>query len=257
MAAHRYWRLELPPLDIGNGVQLSEVQVRTALGGADVSASATKSSSFGATLTQIFDGNNSTETYFFAGGDPAKSLWIAFDFGAPVELVEVLIRSGTNGGLAPAWMRVRYSDDGVQWSWTAPAFEMAGMGASTVFLASGFTPAVVVDRAVGAALRVSPGVASGPSGARVFGQVMRNDLADGGAYRVAGTVAIDGTPATPVRRRVRLFHRLTGRFIREVWSATDGTFSFEKIALAEYVVLSDDYNRVYNAVVADAVVSVP
>lgn len=99
--------------------------------------------------------------------------------------------------------------------------------------------------------------AGGPLTARSTISHARRDTIDGGAYRIAGTVAIDGTPTTPVKRRVRLFHRITGRLIREVWSATDGTFSFESIALAEYIVMSDDYTRLYNAVVADAVVPVP
>ena len=69
-------------------------------------------------------------------------------------------------------------------------------------------------------------------------------------------MAIDGTPAVPVRRRVRLLHECTGRLVREVWSNEDGTFEFANLALAEYIVLTDDHTRLYNAVVADKVLAV-
>ena len=81
--------------------------------------------------------------------------------------------------------------------------------------------------------------------------------ADGGAYRVAFTVAIDGTPTTPVRRRVRLFHLSTGRLIREQWSAADGTGEFANVAAGKYLVVTDDYTGTYEAVAATEVSAVP
>lgn len=264
MAAHRYWGLLVTARPgSGNGVSIAEVEMRATSGGADQCSGGTASglSSAGQVPANAFDNNDATVWYY--GSVPAGGLLLSYDFGSAVTVAEVILRNAAVGSTypgvtyGPAACWVQWSDDGTAWQYGTPASDLSGLGNAAAATIESVTDTPPVARYVGTPLRVSPGVASGPSGARVFGQVMRNDLADGGAYRVAGTVAIDGTPATPVRRRVRLFHRLTGRLIRETWSALDGTFAFEKIALAEYVVLSDDYNRVYNAVVADAVVSVP
>jgi len=53
------------------------------------------------------------------------------------------------------------------------------------------------------------------------------DLQDGGGYRIAGNVTELGVAGA---YRVRLHDKLSGRLIRETWSADDGTYSFENIA---------------------------
>ena len=100
---------------------------------------------------------------------------------------------------------------------------------------------------VGALIRLSPDMPRG-SGQGQFpaSGLLTMSAADGGTLRVAGTVKIDGTPAVPVRRRVRLFDVATGRPVRQVWSGADGTFLFDKVL-----------TRTYNAVVADRVSAVP
>ena len=81
---------------------------------------------------------------------------------------------------------------------------------------------------------------------------------DSGPYRIAGTVAIDGTTPTPVRRRVRLFVKSNGRVIRETWSnAGTGAFEFPGLEMQPYIVMTEDYTAFYNAVVADLVTPVP
>ena len=56
------------------------------------------------------------------------------------------------------------------------------------------------------------------------------------------------------RRRVRLTDALTGYVVAELWSASNGSYRFESInANREYVVLSHDHERQFNAVVADYV----
>lgn len=90
-----------------------------------------------------------------------------------------------------------------------------------------------------------------PVGGRVAARVMRRDMQDGGKGYIAGTVAINGVPAS---RRVRLFDLISGRLIRETWSAANGAYQFDYLALnREYLVLSHDYLAIYNAVVADRV----
>jgi hypothetical protein len=105
----------------------------------------------------------------------------------------------------------------------------------------------------GSAVRLSPGFPA--SVKRVVGAALRGgDVRDGGAYRVAGTVAISGTPDTPVRRQVRLFSKREARLVREVWSdAATGAYSFDNIKYQSYFVVAHDYLTFYNAVIKDAI----
>lgn len=87
---------------------------------------------------------------------------------------------------------------------------------------------------------------------------MRQNPYDGGAFKVAGTVAIDATPDIPVKRRVRLFCRVTGRMVAETWSdAVSGAYLFESIRVGPWTVVGYDYADSYNAVVADNISGVP
>ena len=96
----------------------------------------------------------------------------------------------------------------------------------------------------------SPNV-GGPVGGHIATPIMRRDMQDGGHGYIAGTVTINGVPAS---RRVRLFDLISGRLIRETWSASNGAYQFDYLALnREYLVLSHDYQAIYNAVVADRV----
>jgi hypothetical protein len=80
------------------------------------------------------------------------------------------------------------------------------------------------------------------------------DTYDGGFGRIIGTVKEKGMPSNlPLARRVRLFHELTGRFLRETWSdATTGNYAFVGIDPTQrYTVVSYDYTGSYRAVIAD------
>lgn len=109
--------------------------------------------------------------------------------------------------------------------------------------------------AVGSLARLSPGIQHGRG--QVRGAVLQWDMADSGPYRVAGSVVIDGTPATPVRRRVRLFDVQRGRLAREVWSNLDGTYEFPKVRSGPWLVIVDDYTQTYEADAATMVMAVP
>lgn len=86
----------------------------------------------------------------------------------------------------------------------------------------------------------------------------RFDAVDGGNYRIAGTVAIDDSPDIPVSRRVRLFHRLSGRMVRETWSApVSGAYEFRNLRSQLYLVVSHDHTGVYNAAVKDSITPEP
>ncbi len=74
---------------------------------------------------------------------------------------------------------------------------------------------------------------------------------DRGYRRIYGTIRVDGSPAA---RRVRLFHRHSGRLVRETMSGSDGTYEFDDLAYQEYFVIADDDPQAtFNAAIADRV----
>lgn len=260
MAAHRYWRMRgLCRQQFGSYVfALAEMECRTAPGGPNLCTGGTplapQASDFGWDIGNAFDANAATG--YSRGGNSFISP--GYDFGAAVDVGEVRLRflgaaSGRPGSThSPSVTVIEWSDDGTVWRTMAPSLDLTDVGddgeAAFVLVAPG-------ARLGGRTPRLAPGVPVVQ--ARSLGGLARYDTADGGAYRVAGTVKIDGTPATPVRRRVRLFDVTSGRLVRQVWSAADGSFAFERIRGGEYIVVSDDHTRTYNAVAADRVLAVP
>jgi hypothetical protein len=78
------------------------------------------------------------------------------------------------------------------------------------------------------------------------------DEQDGGAYRVTGTTKVKGTPDLAVSCRVRLHDQLSGRVVREVWStAGTGAYSFKRIRMGTFYVISLDHTGAFRAVIAD------
>lgn len=73
------------------------------------------------------------------------------------------------------------------------------------------------------------------------------------AGRITGTVKRKGDPANvPLVRRVRLYCERDGALMRETWSDSYGSYSFEGIDETEkYTVIAWDYQHLYRAVVAD------
>lgn len=264
MAAHRYWALLVTARPgTGNGVAIAEAVMRSSIGGPNIATGGTPggTNNVGHPPANAFDGNAATEWRDGAtGGNPTR---LSYDFGSAVNVVEVAVTTpgagsaynGATYGPAACW--VQWSDDGVSWRFGTPATDLSRLGNSETATISGVSDTLPATRAVGSVARLSPGMPPRTGGGQAHGAVLLRSAADAGPYRVAGTVKIDGTPATPVRRRVRLFDVVSGRLVREQWSATDGTFSFDKIRAGEYLVVSDDYTRTYNAVVADRVSAVP
>lgn len=267
MAAHRYWALLVTArTGSGNGVGLAEVQMRGTPGGADLCTSGTASGigSFGKVAANAFDDDDATIWHNASTGGLAVRL--SYDFGAPVDVVEIFVRNpaatGSGAGFpgvtyGPAACWVQWSDDGTAWQFGGPASDLSGLGNAADQTISGVNDIASGAQVIGLAVGVTPVLAPDVGAGSAQGQAFLHDAADGGAFRVAGTVKIDGTPATPVARRVRLFDVISGRLIRQTWSALDGSFSFERIRAGEYLVVSDDYTRTYNAVVADRVMAVP
>lgn len=265
MAAHRYWALLVTARPgSGNGVGLAEVQMRATTGGANIATGGTAggASSFGFVPANAFDGNAGTDWHNAAtGGLPVR---LSYDFGSAVDVAEIAVTTpgagstypGATYGPAACW--IQWSDDGTAWRYGTGAADLSGLGNAASFTLTGVSDTQPGARRVGSALRMVPGNPM-PAGAgiRRVGGLVRHDAADGGPYRVAGTVKVDGTPAVPVARRVRLFDVASGRLVRQVWSGADGAFAFARLRAGEYLVVSDDHTRTYNAVVADRVAAVP
>lgn len=88
-------------------------------------------------------------------------------------------------------------------------------------------------------------------GGRVRAGPRRTD-AYAGYARLAGDVAVAGTPDAPVRRRVRLLLKANGQIIRQTWSdAATGAFAFDALAPVPCIVFSEDHTGNFNAVILD------
>jgi Concanavalin A-like lectin/glucanases superfamily len=76
----------------------------------------------------------------------------------------------------------------------------------------------------------------------------------GGPGTVTGVAEIG---ATPVKARVRIYEANSGQFIREMWSNSDGTYTFSGMRLGiEYTLTAVDPSRNYNDVIAARVMAV-
>lgn len=269
MAAHRYWALLVTARSgSGNGVGIAEVEMRATTGGADqcVGGTASGTSSFGLVPANAFDNNDATIWHNAAtGGNPTR---LAYDFNSPVTVVEIFVRNppaGATTGLpgatyGPAACWIQWSDDGSTWYYGGPATDLSGLGnagTATITAVSDTAPGTVVrgDYAV-----LNPGWPAQALNAQVLGARALTDIEDGGVYRIAGITRKESSPDVFVvypYRRVRLLERQTGRLVRETWSdPVTGAYAFEKLKLREYILLTDDHARYYNAVAADAIVPV-
>ena len=103
-------------------------------------------------------------------------------------------------------------------------------------------------------LACEPPAALYPAGGICRGSVVgQRDAYYAGGGRVAGTVKQTGSPATPLRRKVRLIDEPTGWLMRETWSdPLTGAYSFEGVdPLRVYTVITYDHPHNYRAVIAD------
>lgn len=85
--------------------------------------------------------------------------------------------------------------------------------------------------------------------------VFARDMYFGGTGRIVGTVKEAGSPSDlAVVRRVRLYRKRDGVFVKETWSAADGSYAFNNIdATIQYYVLSFDHTGNYNGVIKDTI----
>lgn len=247
MAAHKHWSVILTPQS--SWVSVKDIELRTSIGGANAATGGVASASTsdylsGAAVSAMFDGNAST-----VWGAPLQWVRVAYEFASAVEIVEVSITDHKYVDSRLKSLVLSYSDDGQVWSVMAPSFALPDT--SDTHVLSGFIePTGVTLAAIG--LTLDTQWPTGPEG-QISTPALTVDVTDGGPLAISGTVAIDDSPDIPVRRRVRLFEKLTGRLVREAWSGLDGGYSFTHLKNQEYFVLSHDHTNNYNAAIKDRI----
>lgn len=116
MATHSYWRINVTANDgSATAVEIAEIQMHSVLSGIDVCTGGTASASTagGGAASNAFDDNAATKW-----GTTSTNVtgWIAYQFAAPVDIVEYSIQAFTsNFTRAPRAWSFEYSDDGSTW----------------------------------------------------------------------------------------------------------------------------------------------
>lgn len=273
MSAHRYWRCINVARAGGDGqaVSCGELQFRTSIGGPQAAVGGTAIGSSSWSLApygvsplvpaKAFDGSNSVTADIWHQSQSASSAysfrdqWIGYDFGSPIEIVEVAVAlrgDGHTPGQAWRSCSVEVSDDGAVWTLYCPAkgfnasagdFSLKGVAIGELSARSdGFYPSTHVSNP----LALLPGQHPKTSGLFVRGW---KNIYQGGAGTIQGTVTIENIPGA---RQVRLFDKRSGLVVAETWSSPTGHYEFNNVAAdREYFVVAHDHLRVYNAVVQD------
>ncbi len=264
MAAHTHWRVLFTRSNTsGTDIWLDEVSFRS-VADADLSVGgvASASASFSAAFLPnlAFDKTLATNGWVSTTAFPC---WIAYAHTAPVDVDSVLVTVSSDPSASDEMpldgsVFIEWSDDGTNWFREGVlAYRVAndwGVGVAVRLKAlaafSARHAAAQVSQLYGNRLSQSPLLASA-----FKGSIARLDVIDGGTTDITGTVQIEGAPAA---RRVRLFEAQSGRLLRETFSSPTGQYVFPNMRSdIEYVLLADDHQRVYNAVVADKIKAAP
>lgn len=261
MAAHRYWRAVMVS-PAGGIVRVSELQMRIVAAGANV---ATGGSAFafgtdgGSSANNAFDATSGTHwSHSVASG---RQTFLGYDFGSGNDKAIVEVAAEFNSAIGstdniPISLRVEFSDDNVLWTAVSPGYaQVATFGTYT------YGPLVALGtlRVAGVPTRLAPGWPN-PTALvkRVSGAVLRNRTQDSGQYKISGTIKVDGSPDTPVARKVVLFDQVSLRVLQSTFSdGTTGAYEFTNLANKPHMVMSFDHEESFRAVVADRVTPEP
>lgn len=120
--AHRYWRINVTATPFGGWVIVDEMELRSAVSGADQTGSgtATASTTNGSdTADKAFDDLPTTSFSYWRSLNTSFPEWLQYDFGAgnEIQIVEYTIRAATSSQTrAPSSFTFEYSDDGTNWT---------------------------------------------------------------------------------------------------------------------------------------------
>lgn len=121
---HLYWRILITETRTGDSflATIAEVEMRATAGGADLCSGGTASaSSQEATYpaSKAFDNLTGVEDIWVSGSGQPSPQWLQYQFAAPVEINEVLIRAASTTSRAeraPRSFKIQWSDDGTTWT---------------------------------------------------------------------------------------------------------------------------------------------
>lgn len=248
MPSATHWRLRI----FGATPRVAEVSLREVVGGLNSAASATITTSGVASgaIANLTDGAATPEVLL-----SGNAAWVRAVFAAPVSIVQWGVRMPATGG--PDVVALEYSvDSGTSWVPLLPTILTAGAPAGAWVEESSLLTDVVLGAPTPFARQALP--------PQTWTLALRGNLAAPrragwtGPYRVAGTLKIAGTPDTPVARRVLCLDDASMICVGEAWSdPVTGAYEFRNLPAGTFTVLAQDYQGVYNSVVAARVASVP
>jgi hypothetical protein len=118
MVSYRYWRVQALGVQSGTNFALAEIEMRATIGGADqcVGGTAIASTTFaGSAASNAFD--NSISTWWATLSGSHINGWIGYDFGTPVEVLELSLTARNDSGFSqsPTTFVVEGSSDNITW----------------------------------------------------------------------------------------------------------------------------------------------
>lgn len=118
--AHAYWRIKITGSNSATYVNLTELELRGSVGGADQATGGTSlcgSSYFGGTGTEVWDGNTTSDRWGAeANGVTLGTAWVGYHFAAPVDVKQIAMTCSAWTDEAPIAFNLEWSDDGSTWT---------------------------------------------------------------------------------------------------------------------------------------------
>lgn len=243
MSAHVYWRLNFTAGN-GSNIGLTEVGMRTSVGGATVTTGGTAggtnvNGSFPA--ANAFDANTSTDYQ-----SSAVASTLSYQFASAQAIVEYTLQASLTlaATFAPQNWTFEYSDDGATWTIAAYARTQTTWVAGEIR-----TFAVNAGAESGSELlSLRPSNASATPGNGARQPAMRSA---GPATTVSGTISVSGTGTAGLI--VRAYDKSSGAMVGQATSGSGGAYSINCGGFTDVYVAAFDPTT-YQAVIYDEVV---
>ena len=268
MSAHRYWRCASVVCASTPAVlSCGELEFRTSAGGPQAAVGGTAIAASFWNLApydvdplvpaKAFNGVNSAAAdIYHQNQSPVGPQWIGYDFGVPIEIVEVAVayRGDLHNAPTQVWRRcdIEVSDNGSDWRLysVASGFNAevsdSSLKSAQIPELSSYSAPLAATKSINNPLALLPGQHPKVSAPLKAG---RKNIYQGGSGTIQGVVTIENIPGA---RQVRLFDKRSGLVVAETWSSPTGHYEFNNVAAdREYFVVAHDHLRVYNAVVQD------
>ncbi len=251
MTAHRYWRLLLPAISVNSGIRacVSEMELRTSIGGSSVASGGTASASSELSgvyaASKAFDGSSASSNGWISATE--VNYWLKYDFGSGNEkdIVEIkLYTPAASGGSVaityfPVFGIFQYSDDDVTW---VNHLYIGGMEQS-------YNKSYVFNTSTNAAANKRTYTLLSADNKNIIRKTPFT-----GDYCLSGVTT---NMATPVPRRICLHDQVSRQLIATTHSKADGVFEFDYLDNREFVVIGVDDSGTQNDIVFSHIAPVP